>query len=497
MKEYKRIISIFLVVAIAFLQIPNLIAYAAADATPPTIDVSTLKVDKTEATVGGKVKLSFKATDKESGIKSIYVNYKKPITGDGYGVKMNYNTSEDIYEVYINVDNNTQNGVWKINYINLTDNNENRIDIWNSNVTSISPNKEDLSAGNFTVIDDSDPVTPIEGATIVTNNESWSNKTIEGDLYIGPEAVLNVTNTVVKGNIYALGSLKSNGGLSVQGTIYGREMHWGGNPTLYNGTIVVYGANSIYSSVMTTYPVTDIPVRIDNTPLKAIDGKLDILGATIDVADMYIEGNKYDIGYKGKIRIYDLNVGDKDTVTIKFKTVFGNEIVKDYKVDHYVTSPSGKINKLPVISGADDLTIKLGDSFDPKAAVIATDAEDGDITSSIVISGQVDTNKVGEYKLTYSVTDSYESKVTKERKITVRTNEKPAISGTSDMTIKVGDSFDPKAGVTASDVADGLAATPLATYKNAPLLLTEANTLPEVTKSEIKRLSAKNAIIVG
>ncbi len=46
-------------------------------------------------------------------------------------------------------------------------------------------------------------------------------------------------------------------------------------------------------------------------------------------------------------------------------------------------------------------------------------------------------------------------------------------------------------------LADGLAATPLATYKNAPLLLTEVNTLPEVTKSEIKRLSAKNAIIVG
>ena len=76
---------------------------------------------------------------------------------------MSYNTSEDSYEGYINIDDNTQNGVWKIKYIYLADNNENRINIWNSNVNSPSPNKEDFSAGDFTVIDDSDPVAPIEG----------------------------------------------------------------------------------------------------------------------------------------------------------------------------------------------------------------------------------------------------------------------------------------------------------------------------------------------
>lgn len=184
MKGHKRIISIFLVAAIVFLQTPNLMAYAAADATPPTMDISTLKVDKTEATVGEKVKISFKATDKESGIKSIYLYYKKPITEDNYSIQMNYNTQEDIYEGYIDVDNNTQNGVWKINHIDLTDNNDNVIYIWNNNGTSSWPNTEDLSTGDFTVLDDLDPVTPIEGATIVTNNESWSNKTIEGDLYI-------------------------------------------------------------------------------------------------------------------------------------------------------------------------------------------------------------------------------------------------------------------------------------------------------------------------
>ncbi|MFL0270043.1 leucine-rich repeat protein [Candidatus Clostridium radicumherbarum] len=46
-------------------------------------------------------------------------------------------------------------------------------------------------------------------------------------------------------------------------------------------------------------------------------------------------------------------------------------------------------------------------------------------------------------------------------------------------------------------MADGLGATPLAKYKNAPLLLTETNSLTDSTINEIKRLKAKKAIIVG
>jgi len=57
------------------------------------------------------------------------------------------------------------------------------------------------------------------------------------------------------------------------------------------------------------------------------------------------------LGYKGKIKVCDLYAGDKDTVTIKFKTVFGNGITKEYEVDHYVTSKitvSGSVNTTKV-----------------------------------------------------------------------------------------------------------------------------------------------------
>ena len=46
-------------------------------------------------------------------------------------------------------------------------------------------------------------------------------------------------------------------------------------------------------------------------------------------------------------------------------------------------------------------------------------------------------------------------------------------------------------------IADGLAATPLATYLNSPILLTRSNLIPDSTKNEISRLNAKKAIIIG
>ena len=46
-------------------------------------------------------------------------------------------------------------------------------------------------------------------------------------------------------------------------------------------------------------------------------------------------------------------------------------------------------------------------------------------------------------------------------------------------------------------IVDALAATPLAAYKDAPVLLTEKNTLKDVTKNELKRLGVKKVYIIG
>ncbi|MBC1358083.1 immunoglobulin-like domain-containing protein [Listeria booriae] len=111
----------------------------------------------------------------------------------------------------------------------------------------------------------------------------------------------------------------------------------------------------------------------------------------------------------------------------------------------------------PVIT-ASNKTLTVGDSFDPKAGVTASDNKDGNITSKIAVtSNNVDTTKAGTYSVTYSVTDAAGNVGTKT--ITVTVNEapdttKPVITA-SNKTLTVGDSFDPKAGVSASDDKDG------------------------------------------
>ncbi|MGL5086751.1 MAG: transglycosylase domain-containing protein, partial [Clostridium sp.] len=83
--------------------------------------------------------------------------------------------------------------------------------------------------------------------------------------------------------------------------------------------------------------------------------------------------------------------------------------------------PTPDVASEPQIRGIGALTIKVGDIFDPKAGVTATDSEGLDLTNKITIKdiALVDTSKAGVYKIYYSVTDSKNKTVTKERVITV------------------------------------------------------------------------------
>lgn len=61
----------------------------------------------------------------------------------------------------------------------------------------------------------------------------------------------------------------------------------------------------------------------------------------------------------------------------------------------------------PVISGADDVAVEFGASFDPMAGVKAVDDVDGDVTGAVKVSGDtVDTSKPGAYTLVYTVSDA-------------------------------------------------------------------------------------------
>lgn len=94
-----------------------------------------------------------------------------------------------------------------------------------------------------------------------------------------------------------------------------------------------------------------------------------------------------------------------------------------------------------------------------KNGATATDDKDGDLTSKIEVSGNVDTKKAGTYKITYTVKDSAGNVATAVRTITVKgetTTSTPQITlnGEKEIKIKVGETFlDP--GASATDSIDG------------------------------------------
>jgi len=112
-------------------------------------------------------------------------------------------------------------------------------------------------------------------------------------------------------------------------------------------------------------------------------------------------------------------------------------------------------NVKPVLSGVKDKTINMNSKFDPKEGVAAKDNVDGNITKNIIVSGKVNTKVKGVYSLTYSVKDKKGNTVKTIRKINVRDNVKPVLSGVSNKTVKKHSTFNPKTGVMAKDNVDG------------------------------------------
>lgn len=109
-------------------------------------------------------------------------------------------------------------------------------------------------------------------------------------------------------------------------------------------------------------------------------------------------------------------------------------------------------NTPPIIHVTDPIIITLPDIFKPLEHVTASDNEDGDLTSKIVVVENTVVNESGEYSVTYQVTDN--AKETTTKKVTVIINEPPKIQA-SDQFVYVGDSFDALKNVEANDKEDG------------------------------------------
>ena len=163
------------------------------------------------------------------------------------------------------------------------------------------------------------------------------------------------------------------------------------------------------------------------------------------------ELTKINSKYKGKYTFSSLSI--YHAINNNYTDIYRDNLDELHAINPEKLDISIK-NTVPVIN-AEDLILNTGIDFDPLDYVSAYDKEDEEVAYNIeVIENTVDTSKVGIYKVVYKVTDSQGASVTKEIKVTVRSNEKPVIQA-QDKVIKVGDNFDPLEGVSASDKEDG------------------------------------------
>ena len=86
------------------------------------------------------------------------------------------------------------------------------------------------------------------------------------------------------------------------------------------------------------------------------------------------------------------------------------------------SNPDPPTKKDPIIT-LNDAVVTAGKFFHPLNGVTATDANGLDITERVQVEGVVNTSKVGQYNLTYSVTDDFARTSTRQRVVTVVANE--------------------------------------------------------------------------
>ncbi|MEF2095128.1 immunoglobulin-like domain-containing protein [Bacillus sp. CFBP9009] len=190
-----------------------------------------------------------------------------------------------------------------------------------------------------------------------------------------------------------------------------------------------------------------------NPTITGATNKTAYLGYSFDAKSGVKASDNADGTITSKIKITG-QVNTKKEGTYKLKYSVTDKGKNTRTVTRVITVKKDK--EKPKITGATNKTVYKGYSFNPKTSVTATDNVDGNITSKITISGKVNVNEAGIYKLQYTAKDKTGNKTIMSRTITVKKDTtKPQITGAGEKTINYGTSFDSKSGVKATDDVDG------------------------------------------
>lgn len=156
--------------------------------------------------------------------------------------------------------------------------------------------------------------------------------------------------------------------------------------------------------------------------------------------------------------------GNDATKKIKVSGKVNTKKAGKYKLTYTVTDAIGRKDTAKVtitvkddsevVISAKNKKVQLGETFNPLKGVTAKTKAGTDRTSTLKVSGKVNTNKIGTYKLTYQATRPDGKKTKKTVTITVGDFKKPVLSGVKDRVIfttdvATGSSIDFMEGVTA------------------------------------------------
>jgi uncharacterized protein YjbI with pentapeptide repeats len=197
---------------------------------------------------------------------------------------------------------------------------------------------------------------------------------------------------------------------------------------------------------------------VDTTP-----PVITLLGSTpvtVEVGGTYADAGATatDVG-DGDLTLSLVTVNPVDTGKVDSYTVTYNVTDSQGNAATQVTRTVNVVDTTPpviTLLGSTPVTVEVGGTY-TDAGATATDIGDGDLTLSIVPSSNVNTAVVGNYSVTYNVSDiAGNSAAPVTRIVNVVDTTPPVITllGTTPVTVEVGGTY-ADAGATATDIGDG------------------------------------------
>lgn len=181
-----------------------------------------------------------------------------------------------------------------------------------------------------------------------------------------------------------------------------------------------------YETVEVMIPVEVVPntSQVNHAPEIEVSDKTLTVGDAFDPMENVVVKDKEDKAEDLVVDVtHNVDTGKAVVYEVTYTVTDTKGAVTVKKIYVTVNPKMEVLNEVPTIH-AENVTIKVGDQFDPLKDVTAADKEDGTLTDKIeVLNNSVDVNKAGVYEVTYKVTDSNGATVTKTITVTVKEKE--------------------------------------------------------------------------